>query len=220
MVAMLDGFRFLTQGVREVATVGAVWPSGKPLCRAMVESAFENAKGPLRILEVGAGVGPVTAELVDRLLPGDVLDVVELNPRFCEILTRRFEGGSLRPRVHNADILTYAPEAPYHHIVSGLPLANFPAQMVEAIYRKFFELLEPGGTLSMFQHILMREVIRTFATPKHRRRARQLMEIEEQLSPLVVDERTVMLNVPPARVVVRRRPIEVPEIGAVPTLSA
>jgi phospholipid N-methyltransferase len=220
MVAMLDGLRFLTQGVREAATVGAVWPSGKPLCRAMVESALENANGPLRILEVGAGVGPVTAELVERLLPGDTLDVVELNPRFCEILTRRFEGGALRPRVIHANVLEYVPELPYHHIVSGLPLANFPADVVESMYRKFFELLVPGGTLSMFQHMFFREVIRTFATPKHRRRARQLMAIEESLSPLVVDERTVMLNVPPARVVVRRRPLQLPAIKAVTTLSA
>lgn len=217
---MLDGLRFLTQGVREAATVGAVWPSGKPLCRAMVTSALENAHGPLRVLEVGAGVGPVTAELVERLLPGDTLDVVELNPRFCQILRRRFEGAAIQPRVHAVDVLTFDPGEPYHHIVSGLPLANFPAPMVESIYRKFFELLVPGGTLTMFQHILAREVIRAFATPKHRRRARQLMEIEARLSPLVVDERTVMLNMPPARVVVRRRPVQLPTIGAVTSLSA
>ena len=206
-MAVIEGIQFLTQGLRNGVTVGAVWPSSKGLCRAMVAPVFEGTKGPLRVLEVGAGVGPVTSELVERLLPGDTLDVVELNDRFCAILEKRFSGAPLPPRVHNESILDFAPSYRFHHIISGLPLANFPAEMVEAIYAKFFRLLELGGTLIMFQHILAREVISTLGGPKNRSRARALMAIERELAPLVVGERTVMLNMPPARVVVRRRPL-------------
>jgi 16S rRNA A1518/A1519 N6-dimethyltransferase RsmA/KsgA/DIM1 with predicted DNA glycosylase/AP lyase activity len=207
MAAVLDGLKFLGQSFRNGATVGAVWPSSKGLCEAMVRPVVGGAAGPLRVLEVGAGVGPVTAELIRRLLPGDHLDVVELNPEFCATLRKRFSGiGELPLSIHEADILQFEPGVRYHHIVSGLPLANFPAELSEAIYKRFFELLEPDGTLIMFHHILGREALRFFGTPKDRRRAKRLMEIEEQLAPLVVGSHTVMLNVPPARVLVRRRP--------------
>lgn len=205
---MLVGLKFLKQSFRNGTTVGAVWPSSKGLCEAMVRPVVGGAQGPLRVLEVGAGVGPVTSELVQRLLPGDTLDVVELNPEFCATLHTRFDGAlPVAPTIHNADILKYEPGFRYHHIVSGLPLANFPAELSEAIYRRFFELLEPGGTLIMFHHLLGREVLRIFGPPKDRRRARRLMEIEEELEPLVVGSHTVMLNMPPARVLVRRRPL-------------
>lgn len=207
MAAVLDGLKFLGQSFRNGATVGAVWPSSKGLCEAMVRPVVGGAAGPLRVLEVGAGVGPVTAELVQRLLPGDRLDVVELNPEFCATLRGRFAAAApIAPRIHEADILRFEPGVRYHHIVSGLPLANFPAELSEAIYERFFDLLEPDGTLIMFHHILGREVLRCFGMPTGRRRAKRLMEIEEALAPLVVDSHTVMLNVPPARVLVRRRP--------------
>lgn len=203
---VFSGLRFLGQSLRHGGTVGSVWPSSKLLCEEMVKPVFAEASGPLRILEVGPGVGPVTAELVGRLVTGDTLDLVELNPSFCEILAERFGGASLPPNIHNVSILEYEPPYRYHHIVSGLPLANFPAQMVEAIYAQLFHLLEPEGTLMMFQYIGGREVLRTFGGPKHRRRAREISAIEDRLRPLVVDERNVVLNMPPARVVVRRRP--------------
>jgi phospholipid N-methyltransferase len=208
-MAVLHGLKFLRQSFQHGTTVGAVWPSSKGLCEAMVRPVFETpSRGPLRVLEVGAGVGPVTAELTERLMPGDHLDVVELNPAFCETLRQRFVGAPIPPHIHNENILEFAPGILYHHIVSGLPLANFPVEVSEAMYKRFFSLLEPGGTLVMFHHILGRQVIRAFGGPKDRRRARQLMELEATLEPLVVGSRAVMLNVPPARVLVRRRPPE------------
>lgn len=207
MAAVLDSLKFLGQSFRNGSSVGAVWPSSKGLCEAMVRPVVGGAAGPLRVLEVGAGVGPVTAELVGRLLPGDRVDVVELNPEFCATLRARFAAAApVAPSIHEADILRFKPGVRYHHIVSGLPLANFPAELSEAIYGRFFELLEPDGTLIMFHHILGREALRLFGMPTGRRRAKRLMEIEQQLAPLVVGSHTVMLNVPPARVLVRRHP--------------
>lgn len=207
MAAVLDGLKFLSQSFRNGNSVGAVWPSSRGLCEAMVRPVVGGSGGPLRVLEVGAGVGPVTAELTQRLLPDDHLDVVELNPKFCETLHHRFDGAiPVAPIIHNEDILKFDVGLRYHHIVSGLPLANFPAELSEKIYERFFELLEPGGTLIMFHHILGREVLRMFGPPKDRKRARQLIALEARLAPLVVGSRNVLLNMPPARVLVRRRP--------------
>jgi phospholipid N-methyltransferase len=178
------------------------------LSQAMARAASNGPSGPMRVLEVGAGVGPVTAELVDRLLPGDRLDLVELNHEFCEVLRAKFAASAVRPTVHELGVLDFTSDCRYHHIVSGLPLANFPADAVDAIYKRFFDLLEPGGTLIMFEHVLGREALRVFGNPEHRERARRIVQIEAELEPLVVQKRLVALNMPPSWILVRRRPAD------------
>lgn len=173
----------------------------------MVEPVFASShtrREPLRVLEVGAGVGPVTEELVARLLPGDRLDVVELNPEFCLALHERFDGAQVPPSIHQISITEFNPGIRYHHVVSGLPLANFPVGLVQAIYDKIFELLEPDGTFVMFEHVMGRELLSTFTAGQARDRIAQILKIEAEMEPLVVDRKTVPLNVPPARVLVRR----------------
>lgn len=78
--------------------------------------------------------------------------------------------------------------------------------MVEKIYARIFELLEPQGTFVMFEHVMGRELMNTFTTGQSRERIGKIIEIEQSLQPLVVERRTVPLNVPPARVLVRRHP--------------
>ena len=200
--------RFLRQSFQQAGTVGAVWPSSRGLARAMVRPVFSSVHrdGPLRVLEIGAGVGPVTEELVARLLPGDRLDVVELNPEFCMVLRERFAGAGVQPVVHQISILDFEPGIRYHHIVSGLPLANFPAEMVEKIYERIFALLEVNGSFVMFEHVMGREILNTFTPGQARQRIERILQIEESLEPLVLGRTTVPLNMPPARVLVRRHP--------------
>lgn len=203
----IEGIEFLTHGFRKRTSVGAIWPSSKALSRAMVAPVFADRAGPIRVLEVGAGMGPFTSELVARMEPWDHLDVVELNADFCARLQQRF-GSHAQVRIHQVSILEYTTEQPYDHIVSGLPLANFPADVVEAIYHQYFDLLRPGGTFIMFEHLLGREALSTFGAPSARRRIRRVMEYERALEPLEVGTHNVLLNVPPARVRVRRRPLQ------------
>jgi phospholipid N-methyltransferase len=204
--------RFFTESLRNQKVVGSLWPSSKGLSRAMVAPIFaesiQHRDKPLRVLEVGAGVGPITSELVDRLLPGDVFDVVELSPDFCQLLRDRFGAGAVVPTIHEVSILDYDPGYRYDHVVSGLPLANFSSAMVEQIYDQYFRLLEPGGTLIMFKYILGREALRTFGVGDNRKRAARLMELERELDRHQVDLRTVPLNFPPAHVVVRQKPLD------------
>lgn len=192
---------FIAQSIRHRRTVGAVLPSSKGLCRALAVTTTSHRQGPLRILEVGAGTGPVTAELLTRLQPGDHLDTVELNESFCEILRGRFPGLP----VHPISILDYE-AAPYDRIVSGLPLANFPAEMVEAIYNKLFSLLKPDGQFVMFHYLAIRETLRRIGSADSRKNLTKILEIEQRLRPVVMAEVRVPWNVPPAVVTVRRRP--------------
>ena len=192
---------FITQSIRNRRTVGAVLPSSRRLCRALAVNTLSERNGPLRILEVGAGTGPVTAELTQRMQPGDHLDAVELNGAFCQILTQRFPGLP----VHPFSILDYDAQ-PYDRIVSGLPLANFPADMVEAIYDKLFSLMKPDGRFIMFHYMGIRETLRHFGSAESRRNLNRILDMERRLRPVVAAEVRVPWNVPPAVVTVRHRP--------------
>jgi phospholipid N-methyltransferase len=199
------GVQFLLQGLRNGTATGAVWPSGRALVEAMVAPALRrDANRPLRILEVGAGVGPISEELGRRMRPDDHLDVAELNPTFCATL-RAVLGHLPNVRVHEGDVLAYDSD-PYDHVVSALPVANFPAGTARAIYAKLFGLLRPGGTLVSFQHVGLRRLVAATAPRDQRARMRSIARMERALAPLVVERTLVARNLPPSWVLVRRRP--------------
>lgn len=49
MSAVMDSLKFLSQGFRNGNTVGAVWPSSRGLCEAMVRPVIGGAQGHLRV---------------------------------------------------------------------------------------------------------------------------------------------------------------------------
>jgi phosphatidylethanolamine/phosphatidyl-N-methylethanolamine N-methyltransferase len=199
------GLQFLLQGLRNGAATGAVWPSGRPLVDAMVAPALRRrGDAGLRILEVGAGVGPISTELGRRMRPDDHLDVAELNPTFCATL-RSVLGHLPNVRVHEGDVLHYDAE-PYDHVVSALPIANFPAATARAVYVRLLGLLRPGGTLVSFQHVGLRRLVAATAPRDQRARMHAIARMERALAPLVVERRLVARNLPPSWVIVRRRP--------------
>ena len=70
---------------------------------------------PLPVVELGAGAGAVTAELVRR---GHEVTAVEVDPRLVRTLRRRFDG---LVRVVQADMLRFRfPRTPYN-VVSNVP---------------------------------------------------------------------------------------------------
>ncbi len=121
-----------------------------------------RAEQPKRILEAGPGTGAVTTVLIDRLGPGDRLDLVELNDRFVERLGERFDREPAfqavgeRCRVLHQSVEQVATDQPYDLLISGLPLNNFDVDSVERILDAFGRLLRPGGTLSFFEYIAVR----------------------------------------------------------------
>lgn len=201
-----DGLKFLQESLREGNMVGAVWPSSPALCATMAEPVLRNRPDrPLRILEVGAGLGPVTEILLPQIRPGDTYDIVELNPRFCTHLRERFSGTSAN--IHELSILDWKADS-YDRIVSGLPLANFPAQVVEEIYRTFFRLMHQDAFFVMFEYLVIRQALAVATLGEERKRVRRILEIEGRLLPLQREQIDILANVPPARVRVRGRPTD------------
>jgi phosphatidylethanolamine/phosphatidyl-N-methylethanolamine N-methyltransferase len=73
----------------------------------------------------------------------------------------------------NPDDRVVAP-APYDFIISGLPLNNFDPGAIAEIFEIFRTLLKPGGTLSYFEYMYVRQVRRTISFGKRRQHIERL----------------------------------------------
>ena len=143
-------------------TTGAVLPSGRFLARSMARYVGQRPEGD-RVLEVGPGTGAVTSHIVRALGPNDRLDLVELNDEFVRRLNERFAGeapfcqAAGQCRVLHCPVEELPLGEPYDLIISGLPLNNFSVAAVEGLLAAMRGLLKPGGKLTFFEYIAIRQ---------------------------------------------------------------
>jgi phospholipid N-methyltransferase len=195
---------FIRESRRHFRATGALLPSSRFLARALV-SELRKRRGPSRILEVGPGTGSVTIQILRHLIPGDQLDLVELNEHFIELLGRRFDTEwkfwRFRDRVrliHSA-VEKMKGEGIYDYIISGLPLNNFPVGQVRDIHRTYGRLLKPGGTLTYFEYVWIRQLQTPFVDRRERRRLYRVGRVAaEFVRAYQVRRQPVIMNVPPA----------------------
>jgi phospholipid N-methyltransferase len=76
---------FAEEAMQNPKTVNATVPSSTTCGKIITQSLPDNAV----VLELGAATGPITEHLVATLGP-DQLVILEINPRFCEVLRERF----------------------------------------------------------------------------------------------------------------------------------
>lgn len=195
---------FFRESRRQFRTTGSVLPSSRFLAGALT-SELRKPRGPARILEVGPGTGSVTKRILRHLQPGDTLDAVEINARFVEMLQRRFREEWAFWRYRDQVRLVHGPveelagEAVYDFIISGLPLNNFPAAQVREIFRAYSRLLKPGGTLTYYEYVFIRQLKTPFVNRRERRRLYRVGRIvSNYIRTCQIRREGVIINVPPA----------------------
>lgn len=156
-------------------TTGSVLPSSRFLAKALA-AELRKPRTPARILEVGPGTGSVTIAILRHLLAEDQFDAVEINGQFVSILRARMNAEeAFRRHQHHMRIIHSSVEAVpgqgiYDYIISGLPLNNFSVGQVRSIFRTYDRLLKPGGTLSYYEYVLVRQLKTPFSNRRERRR--------------------------------------------------
>ena len=201
---MAECQRFYRQFRDQYHTTGAVLPSSRALARAMTRPMRLDRRSR-RVLEVGAGTGAVTAEIVRQLRPGDQFDIVEINADFVTYLGQRFtDERDFRARRKQSRII-HAPlqEVPgagiYDFVISGLPLNNFSLELVEDIYRSYERLLKPTGILTSFEYVWIRDMKMPFVGAAEQMRLMQLTSfLQAKIRRYQFRQEIVLLNVPPA----------------------
>jgi phosphatidylethanolamine/phosphatidyl-N-methylethanolamine N-methyltransferase len=144
---------FLQVLFRAPARTGAIAPSSVHLARAMVKGLTIELGQTL--VEFGPGTGALTAE-IHRILPSQSSYLgVEIEPRFAELLRRRFP--DLRVVEGSAEeaprFVAEAGCAQVKAIVCGLPFATLPAGVQDGVIRALDVLVGPGAQFRTFQYI-------------------------------------------------------------------
>jgi phosphatidylethanolamine/phosphatidyl-N-methylethanolamine N-methyltransferase len=195
---------FFGQFREQYHTTGSILPSSRALGRALTRP-MRRAKPPRRILEVGPGTGAVTAVIVRNLKSGDTLDIVEINPKFAELIEKRFadepEFQRVRgqARVINTPIQEVPGEATNDFMISGIPLNNFSLALVDDIFRSYERLLKPAGILSYFEYLAIRDLKMPFVSEADRQRLQSLsVYLEDKIRAHQIAADKVPFNVPPA----------------------
>lgn len=192
--------------MRRPNAIGAVVPSSRALAIAVAEPLRRSSR-PIRLLEVGAGTGPVTRYLGTLLGDQDQFDICELQPEFADILERDVlskppfakmvaEG---RVRLLRKPAQKIEGNSVYDFIISGLPLTAFELDDVKKIFSVFKRLLKPHGVLSYFEYTWLRQTSRVLALGRSRTRLRAVNAyLNRNIREHEFARRAVLNNFPPA----------------------
>ena len=141
-----DWWLMLTKFVRQGTAIASFAPSSRWLARSLIKGIdFDRAKV---IVELGAGTGPITAELLKRVRPETRLVSIERDPDFCTRLRKKFPDADIveGDAAKLDSILAERGIDQACHIISGLPLPSFPAPLRDAILASSARRLAPDGT--------------------------------------------------------------------------
>ena len=101
---------FLESAAKDFKRTGAVVPSSRTLANAMSRELAWRYKSPVRVLEVGAGTGRITEEIVRHVSLVDHVDIYEIEPKLANLIRLRiredkaFRHVDAALRVHNKPI--------------------------------------------------------------------------------------------------------------------
>ncbi len=153
---MSDFTLFLGKFLKQGTAIASLAPSSRWLSWATVGNIDWDRAGV--IVELGAGTGPITRVLAQRARPGCRVVVLERDPDFGRLLRARFDGrqdfdiveGDVRDL---AEILAERGIGQADHIVSGLPVPSFPAELRQSLFRVVRKILRPDGTFNQITEL-------------------------------------------------------------------
>ncbi len=153
---MSDFALFLSKFLRHGTKIASLAPSSRWLSKATVGHVnWEKARV---IVELGAGTGPITQAIADRVQPQTRVIVLERDADFAALLRERF--GSLPnfeviegDACDLASMLAERQIDQVDHVISGLPVPSFPKPLQREFFRVIRQILAPDGTYDQITEI-------------------------------------------------------------------
>ena len=148
-----DWVLFLGKFLRQGRAIASFLPSSVWLARAVV-GGIDFAKART-IVELGAGTGPITAELLRQAAPTCRCLIVERDADFCDRLRSRFPTAEVieGDATELESLLQGRGVDRVDHVLCGLPLPSFSedcrAKVLECVLRR----LAPQGTFRQLTHM-------------------------------------------------------------------
>ena len=200
---------FFKEVARNPVEMGAGFPSSKYLAKSAIAHLPAVIAGKeLNILEVGAGTGTMTKQLVKRtrqagttrLVEGCRLDVVELQRPLCDILEKKF-GAIGGVTVHCTPVEQFNPGIKYDAIVMTIPFNALPHALVKEIWTHAVSLLKDGGTISYFSYVGLPRLKKVMLNATEKRDFQKTLTMLDKFhAEHGAGQDTVVRNLTPARV--------------------
>lgn len=149
---LTDPLRFFAAFIAHPRQVGAVLPTSRTAVRDMLDLADVPAAG--LVVELGAGTGVQTGEILARLAPGARLVAVEIDPKLAALLRDRYAGDD------RLEVLADSAENVEAHLdgqradvlVSALPFTSLDGDLRRRILDGLPRLLAPRGVMVVIQY--------------------------------------------------------------------
>jgi phosphatidylethanolamine/phosphatidyl-N-methylethanolamine N-methyltransferase len=186
---------FFREFARDPVLLGAVAPSGVDLAKRMVDAA--DLRPGQVVVELGAGTGPMTAEILARRPDGPFV-ALEPNAALATILRERFPTVRIEERFAQdlRPLLTEMGHDRADRVVSSLPWAIWPETLQNDVFSAILDVLAPDGKMVTFGYVHAQPL------PAARRLRRALEARFEEVGTTPIAWR----NMPPALVYVCSKP--------------
>ena len=160
---------FLRAFVTHPRLVGAVLPTSRRAVRDMLDMA-DVGRANL-VVELGAGTGVYTREILARLSATSRVLALEIDPRLAALLGERFDDPRLQVVCDSAENLQkHLAGEPADVIVSGLPFTSLASDVRRSILEQMPLALSPHGAALVLQYspLIQSELRRIFGHVRRR----------------------------------------------------
>ena len=164
-----DRLRFLRAFVANPRQVGAVLPTSRSAVRDMLDLA--DLPGADLVVELGAGTGSQTGQILERLRPGARLVALEIDPALADLLSARYDDPRLQVVCGSAEQLAdHLAGARADVVVCALPFTSLEQGLRRRILDQLPRALAATGTAVVIQYspLIESELRRRFGTVRRR----------------------------------------------------
>jgi len=164
-----DRLRFLRAFAAHPRQVGAILPTSRYAVRDMLD--LGDVAGARLVVELGAGTGVQTGEILARMKPGARLVALEIDPGLARLLEERFDDPRLQVVCDSAEHLSEHLDGEQADVlVCALPFTSLEPGLRRRILDTLPKALAPRGTALVIQYspLIQAELRRLFPSVRRR----------------------------------------------------
>jgi phospholipid N-methyltransferase len=164
-----DRLRFLRAFAANPRQVGAILPTSRQAVRDMLD--LGDVPGAGLVVELGAGTGVQTGEVLARMRPDARLVALEIDPRLAALLEERFDDPRLQVVCDSAEHLDkHLAGERADVLVCALPFTSLEPGLRRRILDSLPKVLAPGGKALVIQYspLIQSELRRLFPSVRRR----------------------------------------------------
>lgn len=174
-----DFLRFAREELSHPKQVGAIFECSRYVANELMRF-LKAHKGTMRVIELGAGMGAITRELVKQVKSAH-LDVIEINPQYCVELYKWFPRSQYpNVHIHCADVCEFKVEEPYDFIICTLPFNIFDLGLIARMQQAIKAMSKSGTYYSYVEYMGFGGLKRALSSGDRKREFQARYQLIEQ----------------------------------------